>query len=590
MLAIFDQRDDGAVLLHRRAIDLVIVVEADHRHVGGNFQDLEIVDVLELVRLGGRRAGHAGELLVHAEIVLERDRGQRLVLRLDRLPLLGLERLVQALRIAPARHHAAGELVDDDDLAVAHDVVLVALEQLVRAQGLIHMVHDRDVLDVIERIGLELAGFAQPLLHLFHADFGEIDGALFLVDLVVGLVELGDVGVDGVVELGTVVERTGNDQRGARLVDQDRIDLVDDGVGVPALHHVLEPVLHVVAQVVEAELVVGAVGDVAVVFLLALLVVETMDDDAHREPEELVDLPHPFGVAFGQIIVDGDDVHAAAGQGVEIDRQRRDQGLAFAGLHLGDLAFMQHHAADELDVEVALAERALAGLAYGGERRHQDVVQRRPFGQLLLEGVGPRAQCLVGELLQIGFQGIDGGDLRPIGADTPVVGGTEQLASDSADHRVILPLSGRAAELFGRARSLPKTSIHFSGIMLLRSSLGSARSAHGQPAENAALFKASARRRGRLDYGRDIGGGGFVVNARRPFTRSLGGVSILPLPSGGVSASVRAGNSRHSKANCPHDQRIAFHGLHSPVRLPRARRADNCCVALRADQRSAGAG
>ena len=44
---------------------------------------------------------------------------------------LGLERLVQAFRVAAARHHAAGELVDDDDLAVLDDVVLVALEQLV---------------------------------------------------------------------------------------------------------------------------------------------------------------------------------------------------------------------------------------------------------------------------------------------------------------------------------------------------------------------------------------------------------------------------------------------------------------------------
>ena len=44
-------------------------------------------------------------------------------------------------------------------------------------------------------------------------------------------------------------------------------DLVDDGVDVPALDHVLQPVLHVVAQIVEAELVVGAVGDVAVVGL-----------------------------------------------------------------------------------------------------------------------------------------------------------------------------------------------------------------------------------------------------------------------------------------------------------------------------------
>ena len=39
--------------------------------------------------------------------------------------------------------------------------------------------------------------------------------------------------------------------------------LVDDGVDVAALDHVLEPVLHVVAQIVEAELVIGAVGDVA---------------------------------------------------------------------------------------------------------------------------------------------------------------------------------------------------------------------------------------------------------------------------------------------------------------------------------------
>ena len=132
-LAIVDQREDRAVFFDRRPIDLVIVVQPDHRHVGRNLDDLEVVDVDELVRLGQRGAGHAGELLVHAEIVLERDRGQRLVLGLDRLMLLGFERLVQSLRIAPSRHHAAGEFVDDDDFAVTDDVVLVALEQRVRA-------------------------------------------------------------------------------------------------------------------------------------------------------------------------------------------------------------------------------------------------------------------------------------------------------------------------------------------------------------------------------------------------------------------------------------------------------------------------
>jgi hypothetical protein len=102
-------------------------------------------------RLGHRRAGHAGQLRIQAEIVLEGDRGQRLVLGLDLDVFLGLERLVQAFRIAAARHHAAGELVDDDDLVVLDDVVLVALEQLVGAQRLVDVVDQVDVLDVVER-------------------------------------------------------------------------------------------------------------------------------------------------------------------------------------------------------------------------------------------------------------------------------------------------------------------------------------------------------------------------------------------------------------------------------------------------------
>ncbi len=116
-------------------------------------------------------------------------------------------------------------------------------------------------------------------------------------------------------------------------------------------------------------------------------------------PEELVDLPHPFGVALGQIVVDGDDVDAAAGKRIEIDRERGDQRLAFAGLHLGNLAFVQHHAADHLDVEMTLAERALGGLADGGESRHQDVVERTALGELLLEFLGAGAQRVVGQRL-----------------------------------------------------------------------------------------------------------------------------------------------------------------------------------------------
>ena len=175
------------------------------------------------------------------------------------------------------------------------------------------------------------------------------------------------------------------------------VDFVDDGVEVAALDHVLQPVLHVVAQIVEAVFVVGAVGDVAGVGFLALGVVEAVDDHAGGHAEEAVDLAHPFGVAAGEVVVDGDDMDALAGQRIEIDRKRRDQRLAFAGLHLGDVAFMQHHAADQLDVEMPLAERALGRLAHGGEGRNQKIVERLAVGELLAEFGGARLQRLVGQ-------------------------------------------------------------------------------------------------------------------------------------------------------------------------------------------------
>jgi hypothetical protein len=76
-------------------------------------------------------------------------------------------------------------------------------------------------------------------------------------------------------------------------------------------------------------------------------------DDAHRQAQEVVDGAHPLGVAAGQVVVDGDDVDAAAGQPVEGGGERRDEGLALAGLHLGDLALVQDDAAHHLDVEMA---------------------------------------------------------------------------------------------------------------------------------------------------------------------------------------------------------------------------------------------
>ena len=97
------------------AVDDVGVLDAEHRLVGGDDDDFELVDLLEFGGFGFGRAGHAAELLVEAEVVLEGDGGEGLVFLADVDAFLGFDGLVQSVGPAAAGHQAAGEGVDDDD-------------------------------------------------------------------------------------------------------------------------------------------------------------------------------------------------------------------------------------------------------------------------------------------------------------------------------------------------------------------------------------------------------------------------------------------------------------------------------------------
>ena len=106
-------------------------------------------------------------------------------------------------------------------------------------------------------------------------------------------------------------------------------------------------------------------------------------DHADLEAEEAVHPAHPLGVALGQVVVDRDDVHALAGQRVEVGGEHAGERLALTGPHLGDVAQVQRGAAHDLHVEVPLAERAPGRLADRGERLGQQVVERLAVGEAL---------------------------------------------------------------------------------------------------------------------------------------------------------------------------------------------------------------
>ena len=151
-VALLDLGNDRVPLALFGLVHEVGVVLADHRLVCGDLRDLELVDLEELLRLGRRRTGHARELRIHAEVVLDRDRREGPRLALDLEVFLGLDGLVKTVAPAPAGHEPPGELVDDDDLAVLHHVVDVALEQDVRAQPLIDVMEQRHVRRIVEAV------------------------------------------------------------------------------------------------------------------------------------------------------------------------------------------------------------------------------------------------------------------------------------------------------------------------------------------------------------------------------------------------------------------------------------------------------
>ncbi len=176
------------------------------------------------------------------------------------------------------------------------------------------------------------AFYAGQTLGRPHAFVGERDGVFLFLDFEVRVFRELAGKLIGLAVFGDIVVRgAGDDERGAGLVNQNVVYLVDDGVMQRALHllHEFGKVMvaagrraHVVAQIVEAELVVGAVSDIASVGLLTLGPFHAGLNGADRQTQPHVQRGHPFHVAAGQIVVHRDDVHPLAFQRVKIGGQR----------------------------------------------------------------------------------------------------------------------------------------------------------------------------------------------------------------------------------------------------------------------------
>ena len=223
---------------------------------------------------------------------------------------------------------------------------------------------------------------------MLHAGFGQGYGFLLFVLFVIGFDQVRNNLVDADVFFGGILGGAGNNQRRAGFINQNGVNLIDDGIVEIALHHFLAGKLHIVAQVVKPQLIVRTVDNVGIVGGTALVIVLAMDNVVDGQAEKAVNLPHPFGIAFGQIIVDGHDVHALAFNRIQIGGQRRNQRFSLAGLHFGNHTLVQHNTADKLDVIMALSQRSFGSLADDGESLGQNIVKRFALFQAPAKLVG----------------------------------------------------------------------------------------------------------------------------------------------------------------------------------------------------------
>ena len=164
-----------------------------------------------------------------------------------------------------------------------------------------------------------------------------------------------------------------------------------------------------------------------------------MNDDPDAETQEAVDLAHPVRVPMGQVVVDRDDMNALARQRVQVDRRRGDQGLAFAGPHFGDPALMQHHAADQRHIVLALAQGAPGGFPDNGKRLFHEIVEARALGDAVLELSGLGAQVGIGQSMDLRLERRDFQGAGAHGLDLAVVGRPEETLENA---QVECPFSG----------------------------------------------------------------------------------------------------------------------------------------------------
>ena len=266
-----DVSHDGVELFLFGAVDLILLVFTHGRAMRWDDHGFQPVNLLEFIGFGIGRTGHTRQLAVHTEVVLEGNRGQRLILMLNGHTFFGFDGLVQTIGPAATAHQSTGELINNHHFIVLHHVLLIAIEQMVRAQCRRQVMHQQNVGRFVQAVPFsQQPGLRQNAFGTFVAFFCQQNLVGFFIHPEIARAifcfttrERRGQCIHPNVQLGMVFGLARDNQRRAGFIDQNRIDFIDDGVMQFALYAILHVVHHVVAQIIKTEFVVGTVSNIA---------------------------------------------------------------------------------------------------------------------------------------------------------------------------------------------------------------------------------------------------------------------------------------------------------------------------------------
>ena len=96
---------------------------------------------------------------------------------------------------------------------------------------------------------------------------------------------------------------------------------------------------------------------------------------SYRVAEKFVKYPHLFGVTFGKVVVDRNNMHPFPCHGIEYYSKGGYKGLPFTGLHLCNVPVMQYHTSYHLHIIVPHAQSTSAYFTCNGKGVVKYVIQ-----------------------------------------------------------------------------------------------------------------------------------------------------------------------------------------------------------------------